>query len=729
MSQTSVGKSIPRFDAHDKVSGEARYPQDLAAPGMLTARLLLAGRPRAVIRSINTARARSLPGVAAVFTAADVPHNLSGQIIADCPVLCSDLVHHAGDKVALVVAESDAIAAHALTMVEVDYQDTPAVTDPEHALDADAPLVNPAWGSNLISELHIQRGDVQDGFARADVIVEGEYSTGAQDHAFLAPEAGLAYIDEQGRVTVETAGQWAHDDQRQIADALQLPPDQVRVIYRAIGGAFGGREDISVQIVLALAAWKLRRPVRMVWSRSESMLAHHKRHPVRYKARLGATRDGKLTAASVEALADGGAYISTSMPVLSNAVLFATGPYEIPNTSLHGRVVYTNNIPCGAMRGFGALQGNLCAEMQINKLAEALGMDPVELRARNLISQEGRLPNGSPLPNGAQGALLSLQKTAKESGWTHTAAGWQAPPPIVQQGRKARGLGFAAGWKNAGLGGGTPDSCEAVIELHGDRQIEKARLHFAGADVGQGTQSAMLQVAADALGLQMNQIELIGADTALSPQAGTSSGSRMTMMAGNAILLAAADALRAWHNEERPAVGRGHYDAPATTPPDKPAPGTQTHYSLGYTAGCAEVEVDLDTGAVKLLSFTSTLDAGKAVNPQQVEGQAHGGLTQAIGWALMEKFVQEDGLVKTPDFTTYLLPTVQDVPQNMRIFLVETPDEHGPFGARGIGELPMLAAAPAILAAIHNATGAWVNHVPARAEDVWQALETTDKHR
>jgi CO/xanthine dehydrogenase Mo-binding subunit len=375
------------------------------------------------------------------------------------------------------------------------------------------------------------------------------------------------------------------------------------------------------------------------------------------------------------------------------------------------------------------LQGNLCAEMQMNKLAEALGMDPVELRARNLITQDGKLPNGSPLPNGAQGALLTLQKTAEESGWKHTASGWQSPQVAQSQGRRARGLGFAAGWKNDGLGGGTPDSSEAVIELIGDRQIEKARMHFAGADVGQGTQSAMLQVAADALGLRIEQIELIGADTAFSPSAGTASGSRMTMMAGNAILLAAAEALRGWHNEERPAIGRGHYEAPITTPPDKLTPGTQTHYSLGYTAGCAEVEVDLDTGAVRLLSFTSTLDAGKAVNPQQVEGQAHGGLAQAIGWALTEKFVQEDGLVKTPDFTTYLLPTVLDVPQNMRIFLVETPDEHGPFGARGIGELPMLTAAPAILAAIHNATGVWVNHVPARAEDVWQELETTDKHR
>jgi CO/xanthine dehydrogenase Mo-binding subunit len=723
MNPISVGTNLPRIDADEKVRGTALYPQDLSMPGMLKAHLLLAGRPRAIIHSINTSKALALPGVVAVFTAADVPLNICGQIISDCPVFCRDLVRYEGDKVAMVVAETDAAALQALDLIQVDYEDTPAVTDMDHALDADAPLVNPEWGSNLVSETTAEQGDLESGFKQADVIIEGEYTTGAQDHAFLAPESGLAYVDEQGCVIVETAGQSAHEDRQQIAAALKLPPEKVRVIYRTIGGAFGGREDISVQIVLALAAWKLGRPVHMVWSRQESLVAHHKRHPMRFKARLGATRDGKLTAASVEVLADGGAFISTSMPVLSNAVLFSTGPYSIPNTSLHGKVVYTNNVPAGAMRGFGALQGNFCAEMQMNKLADALGSDPVELRLRNLITQDGQLPNSSPLPKGAQGALLTLQKVAEAAGWKQTQQGWQPPEKNgSNNGRRVRGLGFACGWKNNGLGCGTPDACEVILECFGAEQIEKAVLHAAGAEVGQGTRTVMTQIAADALGLLPGQIEIIGSDTTLCPPAGTSSASRMTMMAGNAVLKAARAALEAWKNEERPAVGFGHYDAPLTTPISERKPGLRTHYSLGYTAGCAEVEVDLDTGEINLLSFISALDAGKAVNPQQVEGQAHGGLTQAIGWTLMEKFIQENGRLKTKDFATYLMPTILDGPENMHVILVETPDEHGPYGARGIGELPMLTAAPAILAAVYDAARVWVDRVPARAEDVWEQL-------
>jgi CO/xanthine dehydrogenase Mo-binding subunit len=693
-------------------------------PEMLTARILLSGRSRALIKSVDTTRALSVPGVVAVFTAVDVPHNLCGQIIPDCPVLCADLVHFAGDKVAVVVAETEDAVNKALDLVTVEYEDTLALTDMVLAMEADAPLVHPEWGSNLVSESTVKYGDVDAGFAGADVIVEGEYSTGAQDHAFLAPEAGLAYIDEEGRVTVETAGQWAHDDQRQIATALQIPEEQVRVIYRTIGGAFGGREDISVQIVLALAAWNLRRPVRMVWTREESLIAHHKRHPIRFKARLGATHDGKLTAASVEVLADGGAYISTSMPVLSNAVLFSTGPYNIPNMLLHGMVVYTNNIPSGAMRGFGALQGNFCAEMQMNKLAVALGIDPVELRARNLITQDGCLPNGSPLPKGAEGALLTLLQAAKASGWKLSPGGWKrAEEYETNSGRRVRGIGFACGWKNNGLGCGTHDASEVIIELHGNSRIDKVVLHSAGAEVGQGTLTAMTQIAADAIGVLPRQVVIVGADTAKSPPSGTASASRLTMMAGNAVLKAAGIAMQAWENEERPAVGHAHYDAPQTTPLEGLQPGTRTHYSLGFTAGCAEVEVDLDTGEINLLHYTSALDAGKAVNPQQVEGQALGGLTQAIGWTLMEKFIQEEGLVKTSEFSTYLIPTTLDMPESMNILVVETPDEHGPFGARGVGELPMLTPAPAILAAVYDAAGVWLDHVPSRAEDVWKEMK------
>lgn len=717
--QAAIGAPLPRLDARDKVLGKARFPADLPHSGALTAGLILAGRPSAWIRKIDPAPALALPGVVAVLTAADVPDNTCGLIIPDQPVLCDGVVHHAGDKVAVVVVEDEAILDQARAAVQIEYEDRPAVFDPQQALLPDSPRVHPQSESNLITEMSFQRGDIGQGFAQAEVIVENTYHTGGQEHAFLAPEAGLAYVDEAGVVVVETAGQWAHDDRRQIAAALRLPEEQVRVIYHAIGGAFGGREDVSVQIVLALAAWKLRRAVRMVWTRRESMLAHHKRHPVTYHARLGASREGRLLAAEIEVLADGGAYISTSMPVLANAMLFCTGPYEIPHVAVHGRAVYTNNPPCGAMRGFGALQANFCAEMQMNRLAEALGMDPVELRRRNLIRADSRLPNSGRLPEGVEGLEKCLEAAAHESRWG--AAGLQQ---IEAPGsHKRRGRGFACGWKNVGLGGGVPDAAETVIELHGKEQIERVLIRNAAADVGQGVQNVMAQIAAHVLHVPLHKIEFSGADTAQAPQTGTASASRLTVMVGNATLKAAQQALNAWQAEERPAIGRGIYQAPETHAIDRTGAEQFTHFSLGYTAACAEVEVDLDTGAVQVLSFVSALDAGRAINPQQVQGQTYGGIVMALGWTLTEKLIVQEGHLVSSDFASYLVPTSLDVPPNMRCIIVETPDPHGPFGARGIGELPMLTVAPAVLSAIHQASGVWLNSVPVFGEDILNALD------
>lgn len=458
------------------------------------------------------------------------------------------------------------------------------------------------------------------------------------------------------------------------------------------------------------------------------MMAHHKRHPITYRARLGATRQGILVAAEVDVLADGGAYSSTSIPVLANAMLFSTGPYRIPNVCVSGKVVYTHNLPCGAMRGFGALQGNFCAEMQMTHLADALGMDPVELRARNLVTQDDSLPNGARLPEGAMAAELCLQEAASASGWKriespHTGT-WHAPVRREAPGsRRVHGIGFACGWKNVGLGAGVPDAAETVIELYGGAQIENVLIRNASADVGQGVQTVMAQIAASVLQVRIEQIHFAGSDTLNSPPSGTSSASRLTLMVGNSVLLAAQDALRAWRDrEERPAIGRGVYEAFPTHPQHATPPGELTHYSLGYTAGCAKVEVDLDTGQVTLLSYTSALDAGKAINPCQVEGQTHGGLTQAIGWTLTENLVQREGRLLSNDLTTYLIPTSVDIPKRIKVILLETADPMGPFGARGIGELPMLTVAPAILAAIRDACGAWLDQVPALAEDVWRKL-------
>jgi len=717
-----VGHSVPRRDAFDKAAGQAIYPADLQRPGMLHAGVVLAGRPAARIVHIDPSQALALPGVLAVLTAADVPDNTCGVIIPDQPVLCADLVFHAGDKVAVIVAEQPDQVEAARQALYIKYEDRPGVFDPAQALEPGAPLVHPAAGSNLILETHFERGQGAAGFAQADIIVEQVYHTGGQEHGFLAPEAGLAYVDESGCLVVETAGQHAHDDRRQVAAALRLPEDQVRVVYRTIGGAFGGREDASVQIMLALAAWKLRRPVYMVWTRRESLVAHHKRHPVTFKARLGATRQGRLVAAEVEVLADGGAYISTSMPVLSNAMLFCTGPYDIPNVSVHGKVVYTNNPPCGAMRGFGALQGNFCAEMQMAHLAEALGLDQVELRSRNLVTPAARLPNGGRLPAGAEGARRCLDAAAQAGGWgTEIPTGAVQPGPHILQ--HLAGRGFACGWKNVGLGGGVPDSAETLIELHGGTSIEQVVIRNAAADVGQGVQNLTAQIAAHILGVPLNIVHFSGADTAQAPNSGTASASRLTVMVGNATLHAARQALQAWQREDRPALGRGVYSAPDTYPLDHTGPDQHTHFSLGYTAAVVAVQVDPLTGEVRVQSIVSALDAGKAINPRQVEGQTYGGIVMAIGWTLTEKLVVEQGQLISGDFATYLMPTFLDTPPEMRCIIVETPDPHGPFGARGIGELPMLAIAPAILSAVHAATGVWLDHTPVSGEDIWKALQ------
>jgi CO/xanthine dehydrogenase Mo-binding subunit len=401
-----VGRSVPRVDAYAKVTGEAKYPGDLSMAGMLHAKTLFARRPHARILSIDTSAAEAVPGVVAIFMARDVPVNERGLQIPDQSVLCgpdspkagADIVRFVGDQIALIVAETESAAAAARDVMRVEFQDLPALTDPFEALEPEAPRlhsrrylseIHPELSAegNLISHHQIRKGDTTSAWQQADVVVEAEYRTPSQEHAYLQPEAGLAYLDDVGRITVAVAGQWTSEDQHQIAHALNLPLERVRVIYPAIGGAFGGREDVSVQIVLALAAWKLRRPVKMVWSREESILGHCKRHPIRIHSKWGATREGKLVAAEIRVVADGGAYCYTTNKVLGNTTATCAGAYVIPNVKVDVDGVYTNNLPSGAFRGFGSPQAIFAAEMQMNKLAQALDMDPLELRLKNLLGQ------------------------------------------------------------------------------------------------------------------------------------------------------------------------------------------------------------------------------------------------------------------------------------------------------------------------------------------------------
>ncbi len=730
MEKGVIGKSLPRVDARDKVTGAAKYPGDLSRPGMLHMKILFAGRPHARVLRIDTSAAEALPGVVAIYTAKDVPVNEYGLQKKDQPVLCGpgsapapngvagDVVRFEGDQVAAVVAETEAIAARARDLIRVEYEDLPAVFDPVEAMQPGAPLVHPELGeSNVCVRYKIRKGDVDSALAQADVIVEGVYRTPAQEHAYLQPEAGIAYLDEEGRITVECAGQWTHADRAAIAHALGLPEEQVRVIYPAIGGAFGGREDISVQIVLALAAMRLKRPVKIIWTRQESIIGHGKRHPTVIKARWGASREGKLLAAEVEIIGDAGAYMYTTNKVLGNSTITCTGPYFIPNVKVDTYGVYTNNVPSAAFRGFGAPQALWMAELQMDKLAEKLDLDPVEFRHRNALRPGDTLGVGTP-PPGRVSIVECIEAARDRFGWGQK----RQPSTVSRPSSTVRGRGFACGFKNVGFSFGYQENSWARVELHGRSEIEQVVVWHAGAEVGQGTHTVMAQMAAEAAGVPFERVTLVTSDSATMGNPGSASASRMTFMAGNAIKGAVAAALEKWRREERPAIAEYTYLAPQTQPFDPETGKSVPNFSYAYVAQAVEVEVDTETGEVRLLRVVSADDVGRAINPALVEGQIEGGVVQAQGYALMEDLKIQNGHIGADQLSTYLIPTALDVPEKVESVILEITEEEGPFGARGLGELPFLPLAPAVAAAVHDATGVWFDEFPLTPERVLRGL-------
>jgi len=747
----AVGSSLPRIDALEKVTGSPVYAGDLELPDQAWLHVVFAGIPHARIRALDASAARAMPGVVAVLTAADVPVNEYGLIMADQPVLCgvgstlqAERVRWEADHVALVVAESKAEAEAAARKIVIDYEPLPVLTDPVAALHPDACPLHPdpfrfPYGerdlhSNLLLEYRLVDGDLAAGFAQADVVVEQTYRTQPQEHAYLQPEAGMAWVRPDGRIEVVCPGQWMHEEREQIAHALGLPDEQIVVRHGAVGGAFGGREDISLQIALALAAWKTGRPVKTVWSRAESIVGHHKRHPYTIRARWGATRAGQIVAAQMDLTSDCGAYAYTSTKVLGNSLLAALGPYQIPNVEVVGRTVYTNNTPSGAFRGFGGPQGHFAAEMQVNKLAEALGMDPVELRMRNLWREGMTLPTGSSLPSGctvrevvATAAARGGWQLLPEGRWTR---GSHAAPPqslgwnslAASRRQVARGVGIACCFKNVGFSLGAPEACSAWVELHGEGTVERAVVGCVGAEVGQGAHTLFQRVAAEVLGLDPGSVEVHAASSDVAGSSGSASASRMSFMAGNAIVGAAEQALIAWQNEERPARADFVFRPRATTPYDRTTGRSDPNITYGYCAQVAEVEVDLETGHVQVLRLVSVNDVGRAVNPRQVEGQIQGAVAQSVGWTLLENYVQREGRALTQHLSTYLIPGVLDVPTAVEPVILEFPDPQGPLGIRGMAEMPFIPTAPAIAAAIHDATGCWIDVLPYTPERVWQAL-------
>jgi CO/xanthine dehydrogenase Mo-binding subunit len=727
MTHTIIGKSAPRVDARAKVTGEALYPGDLSRRDMLHMKIVFARRPHARVLSIDASRAEAHPGVVAVLTAQDVPVNEYGLQYNDQPVLCgpgsdkpgADVVRFEGDQVAAVVAETEKAAAQAAKLIQLTYEDLPAVTEPHTAMAPGAPQLHPDKPGNLICRYRVRKGDVEAALAAAAIVVESTYTTHFQEHAYLQPEAGLAYIDDDGRITVEAAGQWTHTDQKQIAHALNLPVETIRIIYPAIGGAFGGREDLSVQAVLALAAWRLKRPVKIIWSREESIVGHGKRHPMTIRYTSGVAQDGKLVAARIEIVADGGAYCYTTNKVLGNATITCTGPYAIPNVQVDTYGVYTNNVPGAAFRGFGAPQVLFAAEMQMNKLAAALGIDPVEMRWRNALREGDTLNVGTPPPGGVVTTEV-IQAAAQAAGWLRDESGWRQPQSKIQNPKSkiCMGWGFAAGFKNVGFSFGYQENCAVRIELHGAAQVEEAVVYYAGAEVGQGLHTSVAQMAAEALGLPLERIRLVLSDTATTLDAGSASASRSVFMAGNAVRGAAEQVLKRWREEERPATAEFKYLAPSTTPFDKDTGYSMPNLAYGYAAQAAQVEVDTETGQVRVLRVVSANDVGKAINPQTVQGQIEGAVVQAQGWAITEDLKVQEGRILNPYLSTYLIPTIADAPERVDSVILEIPDPRGPWGARGMGEMPFLPLAPAVVGAIYDATGVWFDDLPLTPERV-----------
>lgn len=725
-------QSLHRVDAVGKITGAALYPGDITPANLLHGKVLFSGQPHARMVSINLDKALAVPGVVAIFTAKDVPVNEYGLIMPDQPVLVgpgsskpyADISCWEGDQVAVIVAETETAAAAARSLIDIVWEPLPVVTDMFAAM-TDEVIIHPDTKTNLLKHYKIRKGDMAAGWAAADVVVESEYELPYQEHAYLQPEAAVSYLDEAGRITIEIAGQWTHEDREQVAHALDVPEEQVRIIYPAIGGAFGGREDMSLQIVMGLAVMRLHemgidRPLRIIWSRAESIIGHHKRHQAVVRTKWGATKAGKVTAVAAAVYMDSGAYAYTSTKVLGNFHLMVTGPYEIPNAHVDSYTITTNNVPGGAFRGFGGPQGAFAAENQMNKLAAALGMDPVELRLKNVLREGSLLTTQTPIPPGVSMAEV-IGECAQAAQWGDAASGdgkaqyairssLQSLPANPQALR--RGRGFACALKNVGFSFAAPESCDAIIELHGAVEIERVALRHAAAEVGQGTHSALRQMTAAAVGVAVEQVELVMSDTAVTANSGSVSASRMTFMAGNAIRGAAEQALVAWQNEERPAVAHYKYIPPPTEMYDAETGVCMPNFCYGYVAEVVDLMVDVETGHIFVERVVCADDVGKAVNPQLIEGQIEGAIAQAFGYAVMENLQVRDGRILNPYFSQYLIPGIRDVPDRVESLILEIPSPIGPWGARGMAEMPFLPLAPAIVAALHDATGVWFDEIP-----------------
>ncbi|HWE89041.1 MAG TPA: xanthine dehydrogenase subunit D [Pseudonocardiaceae bacterium] len=743
-----VGSSARRPDGALKARGEFAYSSDLWHADMIWGTTLRSPHPYARIRGIDITEALRVPGVYAVLTHRDVPGaNRYGLERPDQPVLAVDVVRYEGEPVALVAADHPETARRALGRITVDYEVLDPVTDAEAAVHGRVPALHP--DGNVVRHVRVRHGGPD---VSAAVVVSGEYEVGMQDQAFLGPESGLAVPAEDGGVDLFVATQWLHVDQSQVASALGLPLDKVRLSLAGVGGAFGGREDLSMQVHACLLARYTGKPVKMVYNRQESFFGHVHRHPAKLYYEHGADADGRLVYVRARTYLDGGAYASSTPAVVANAATLGAGPYDVPNVAIDCWGAYTNNPPCGAMRGFGAVQAAFAYEAQMDKLAAALGLDPVELRMRNAMAEGSVLPTGQMVDSPAPVAELldrvrrkPLPKSTMDSFDLRAMPGGVANTTHGEG--VVRGVGYAVGLKNICFSEGFDDFSTARLRLSIVGGEPSVSVRTAAAEVGQGLVTVEQQIVRTELGVR--RVTIAPADTGVG-SGGSTSASRQTYVTGGAVkagcaavrarvLRLAADKLGVPQREL--ALLDGQVRGPdvtvdladllgdevieetvrwrhrATEPIDPLTGQGNAHVQYGFAAHRAVVDVDVELGLVRVVELACAQDVGRAMNPQAVLGQIHGGSAQGLGLAVMEEIQIADGRIRNPSFTDYLIPTMLDMPP-MDVDVLELADPHAPYGLRGVGEPPTISSTPAIVAAIRAATGRELSRTPVRPEHI-----------
>lgn len=755
-----IGRSQLRPDGVEKVTGEAVYTDDLVFEGMLFAAVKRSGVPHAIVRLIDVKQACAVPGVAAVLTAEDIPgeHN-HGLVIPDWPVLVGvgERVRYVGDAIAIVAAETQAAAAKAAALVAVEFDLQPVITDPVQARGAQAPSLFET--GNLLKHIKVRKGDMDQGFADADVILEHTFHTPIMEHAFIEPECSIAVPLPDGRMEIYVGSQIPYQDREQVARVLGWPEERVRVVGQLMGGGFGGKEDIAGQIHAALLADRTGRPVKLLFDRHESMLVHPKRHATQIRIKIGAKKDGRLTAVESELYGDTGAYASLGEKVMTRATTHSAGPYEVPNVQADCYAMYTNNPPAGAFRGFGVTQSAFAVESMMDMLAETLDLNPIDLRRRNAL-KVGSLTNTGQELRDSVGLLECIDKTEAEMRRIGGRRALFAARKVPGAPALRRAWGFAAGYKNTGLGGGAPDKSSAEVELYADGRMQ---VRTSAAELGQGLVSVLQMIVAEEFSLPLDRVGVLVMDTDLTPDGGPTTASRQTYVTGNAARLAAQSLRQAITSTlaekyDRPpgeiryseglARVDGHsiplgdiaqemisqglepkavyeYWAPETKPLGQ---GGDMHFAFSFAAQAAEVEVNTLTGEVRVLRVISANDVGQIINALALNGQVEGGVMMGLGNALTEHFIVKDGYVVTDRLSRYRMPSIVHTPEITSI-IVEHPTHDGPYGAKGVGEIVSIPTTPAITNAIYHAVGVRIDRLPVDQEQLLWSIHQAMPNR